>query len=70
MKLKLRTKILIMCLCCTYGVLLIQTILFANAYTTAMAAIVISVLPIGERINYAKNLKLIFAWGYERNVSY
>ncbi len=31
MKLKLRTKILIMCLCCTYGALLIQTILFANA---------------------------------------
>ncbi|MBE5914977.1 MAG: HAMP domain-containing protein [Pseudobutyrivibrio ruminis] len=31
MKLKLRTKILIMCLCCTYGALLVQTILFANA---------------------------------------
>ena len=31
MKLNLRSKILIMCLCCTYGALLVQTILFANA---------------------------------------
>ena len=31
MKLNLRAKILVMCLCCTYGALLIQTVLFANA---------------------------------------